>query len=587
VALHGSDLFDLRVIRGVTYRNVVLDRWNDFSRVIVMQSGFFTWGLSETYPQRQDPQFDLMIEGVAGTQIQKLDRDVHDLDYFDYDIMGLAHVVKPRGSALVLGVGGGFDVLMARHFDKDPVVGIEVNPLVGEIVNEDYGSWSGRPYYLPGVTVHFENARTWVKRDPTRYDVVTITWVDSGAATGAGAFALSENYLYTVEAFVDYLARVKDDGILGFMRSRRTPEYDAIKGIGVAVEAMRKMGIAEPERNIVVSGVTSPHFYHRALCYVMLRRVPFTTDEITKIDAFRTRLHFDDLYTPGRGGSDAEIVRLITGKNRQAVYASFAYDMEPNSDDRPFYFFLRDMKGRGGGHEVKILQQSMRTILALIGAFLVVPLVVLARRREVKLTSELLPPTLYFALLGFGFMLIEMKLLQQASLVIGNPTLTLSVVLAALLLSTGAGSLASERIVGQSPRRAGLMFAALLGVLAVAWGGAEKIADVLTSFSLPLRTTGLLLAIAPLGFLLGCPLPSGMARLGDARGLTAWSWGINGMFGVAGSAAAVAIAINHGLRAAFGVGMACYVAAAAVYLLVLCAPRRASEAAPEPAAETT
>ena len=578
LAFRGSDLFDLRVIRGVTYHDVALDRWNDFSRVIVTGGPFFTWGLSETYPKRSDAQFDLMIEGVAGTQIQKLDTDVHALDYFDYDIMALAHVLRPRGSALVLGVGGGFDVLMARHFDKDPVVGVEVNPLVGQIVNSDFGTWSGRPYEMPGVTVHFENARTWVKRDTARYDLVTVTWVDSGAATGAGAFALSENYLYTVEAFEDYLARVKDDGILGFMRARWSPEYDAIKGIGIAVEAMRRIGIANPENNVVVSGVKSPHFYDRELCYVMIGRVPFSPDEIAKIDEFRGRLHFKDLYTPGRGGSDDAIVRLITGKDRDAVYASFAYDIEPNSDDRPFYFFLRSIGGREGGREVKILQQSMRTIFGLIGAFLVLPLAMLVRRREVKLTSELLPPTLYFALLGFGFMLIEMKLLQQASLVIGNPTLTLSVVLAALLLSTGAGALASDKIFGASPRaRGAAMFATLLGVLVVAWAGAEAIANVLTPLALPLRATGLLLAIAPLGFLLGCPLPGGMARLGDTPGLTAWSWGINAMFGVAGSAVAMSVAIDHGLRAAFALGAGCYVLAASVYLLVLAAPGRARE----------
>jgi predicted membrane-bound spermidine synthase len=230
LAFRGSDLFDLRVIRGVTYHDVALDRWNDFSRVIVTRGPFFTWGLSETYPVRSDPQFDLMIEGVAGTQIQRLDTDVRALDYFAYDIMSRANGLRNRASALVLGVGGGFDVCSWPDTStRTTVVGVEVNPLVGQIVNDDFGAWSGRPYHLPGVTVHFENARTWVKRDTARYDLVTVTWVDSGAATGAGAFALSENYLYTVEAFEDYLARLKDDGILGFMRARWTPEYDAIR----------------------------------------------------------------------------------------------------------------------------------------------------------------------------------------------------------------------------------------------------------------------------------------------------------------------------------------------------------------------
>ena len=124
----------------------------------------------------------------------------------------------------MLGVGGGLDVLMARHFDKDPVVGVEVNPLVGEIVNDDFGEWSGRPYDLPGITVHFENARTWVKRDRERYDVVTVTWVDSGRPQAPAHSRCTENYLYTVEAFQRLSRRVKDDGILGFMRARFTPD---------------------------------------------------------------------------------------------------------------------------------------------------------------------------------------------------------------------------------------------------------------------------------------------------------------------------------------------------------------------------
>ncbi|HEU4537379.1 MAG TPA: hypothetical protein VFS00_24835, partial [Polyangiaceae bacterium] len=213
-SLRGSPLFEARVIRNQVQHDLVLDRWNDFSRVVVRRGDFYTWGLSETYTKKQERQFDLLIEGVAGTQIQRFDgRDAGALDFFDYDVSSLAHLVKPTGSTLVLGVGAGFDVLMAKHFGKAPVVGVEVNPLVADIVNGEFGAYSGRPYHLPDVTVHIENARTFVKRDAGKYDVVTVTWVDSGAATGAGAFALTENYLYTVDAFRDYLARLKDDGV--------------------------------------------------------------------------------------------------------------------------------------------------------------------------------------------------------------------------------------------------------------------------------------------------------------------------------------------------------------------------------------
>jgi predicted membrane-bound spermidine synthase len=579
LALRGSWIWNPPVIRNQKLVGLVLDQWNDFSRVIVRRGPFYTWGLSETYQKKHDDQYDLLIEGVAGTQIQQFDGDLKKLDFFSYDVASLPHLIRPKGSALVLGVGAGFDVMMAKYFDKAPVVGVEVNPLVGRIVNEDFGAYSGRPYHLPDVTINFENARTFVKRDTAKYDVVTVTWVDSGAATGAGAFALTENYLYTVEAFRDYLSRTKDDGVLAFMRARYSPEYDAIKGIGIAIEAMRSMGIAEPEKNVLVTSVKSPHFGNRELTHVMLRRTPFTAEEIARVDEARKRLHLVDLYTPGRNAGDAVITRLVTDRDRPALYASFPFDIEPTTDDRPFYFFLRASETRAAGGDVQVLRKSLITIFVLIGAFLLVPLVVLMRRMARNkgagglgaAGAGVLVPTVYFALLGLGFMLIEMKLLQQSVLIVGNPTLSLAAVLSSLLLSTGAGALLSQRIVASPDRaRAGAMaFGALLLTLLLALGTSEGLANILTGFTLPVRTLGLVFAIAPLGLLLGCPLPLGMATLGNQKGLVAWCWGINGLFGVAGSGVAIYVAIHHGLRAAFLAGVGCYFVAAAVFLVFL------------------
>ena len=566
-----SPLFDARVIRNVEQKDLVLDEWNDFSRVVVRKGPFYTWGLSANYPEKKPPQYDLLIEGVAGTQIQEFDgKSIEKLDFFDYDVASLPHLVRPTGSTLVLGVGAGFDIMMAKHFHKAPVVGVEVNPLVGKVVNESFGAYSGRPYFLPDVTVHFENARTYVKRDRELYDVVTVTWVDSGAATGAGAFALTENYLYTVEAFRDYLARVKDDGVLAFMRSRYSPEYDAIKGIGIAVEAMRAMGIAEPEKHILVTSVKSPFFGWRELTHVMMKRTPFTAEEIARVDEARHRLFFGDLYTPGRSDGDGPITRLIKDRDRAAVYASFPFDMEPTTDDRPFYFFLRARPDRPAGGDVQILWKSMITIFVLIGLFLVAPLVALLRR-GVKGQGGVLVPTVYFSLLGLGFMLVEMKLLQQSVLIVGNPTLSLAAVLCALLLSTGCGALLATRVIKarDRDRKTLMIFGALLVVLLLALVTSETLANTLTAFSLPVRTLGLVAVISPLGFLLGCPLPLGMATLGEEKGLVAWCWGMNGMFGVAGSAVSVYVAIHHGLRFAFLAGVGCYVVAAGLFLLVL------------------
>ncbi|MBI5533312.1 MAG: hypothetical protein HY898_11385 [Deltaproteobacteria bacterium] len=580
LVLRGSALLSPNVIRNQVLPVLVTDKWNDFSRVIVKKGPFYTWGLSQRYPEVREPQFDLLIEGVAGTQIQDFhDRDFHRLDFLRYDIGSLPHLLRPTGSALTLGVGGGLDVLTARYFNKAPVVGVEVNPLVGSIVNNDFGDYSGRPYYLPEVQVFFENARTFVKRDKALYDVVTVTWVDSGAATGAGAFALTENYLYTVDAFRDYMARLKDDGVLTFMRSRYSPESDAIKGIGIAVEAMTAIGIQSPERNIIVTSVKSPHFGWRELTHVMLKKKPFTPEEIAIVDEARGRLWFADLYTPGRTNGDPPITNLITNRDREQVYASFNFDMAPTTDDRPFYFFLREWRGHPATRDVLTLRQSIITIFVLIAAFLVVPLIVVLKR-GIRSPAGVVTPSIYFGLLGLGFMLVEMKLLQQSVLVVGNPTLSLAAVLSSLLLSTGAGALLSERIKksNASRSRAGLVFGVLIVALLVAMVIAEPLANWLTGFPIAVRTAGLVLSIAPLGLLLGCPLPLGMSTLGEdehAGGMVAWCWGINGLMGVAGSGVAIYLAIHWGLKMAFLAGVACYLVAASLYLLRLSRPRAA------------
>ena len=271
----------------------------------------------------------------------------------------------------------------------------------------------------------------------------------------------------------------------------------------------------------------------------------------------------------------------VLRKDRKAVYASFPFDMEPTTDDWLFYFFLRASEGRAAGGDVLVLRQSLITIFVLIGVFLVVPLIALLRRGVGGRTGVAVP-TAYFSLLGLGFMLIEMKLLQQSVLIVGNPTLSLAAVLASLLLSTGIGALLSPRFsaVPDRRRRGLFVFVALLAVLGVALVTSEGLASFLTGFPLPVRTAGLVLAIAPLGVLLGCPLPLGMATLmdgdtsgsggrGEQKGLVAWCWGMNGMFGVAGSAVAIYLAIHHGLRVAFLAGMACYAVAAVLYLAKL------------------
>jgi SAM-dependent methyltransferase len=558
-------------------RPELLSAWNSFSSVRVFGGQFRTWALSPTYRGRRHPMLDLLIDGIGATQIVRFDGDPRALaayDYLDDDLTALGQQLVPAaGRELIIGPGGGADVLQAARRGRRDVTLVEINPLVVRVVNQDLAPFSGSPYRLPGMRTFVANGRTFILRSRERWDLIDLTGVDLGGS--AAALAPSENHLHTVEAYRELLRRLRPGGCLAFLRAMgcgRTAAGDSLRGVAVAAEALRQEGIAAPGRQILVAGALSP-FHPPPMCYVLVKRSPFTAAETARARDFLRRLEFVPIWLPDGGPAPDEIrepfspfagviraTLTTTGKDLERLYRDAPYDITPATDDNPFYLAQRAGSHRGAGPEVLDLEASVALLAVLLVPFVLLPLAPLARRMQAPSAAGWIALA-YFSAIGAGYVLVEIDLFHLLSVALGNPTWTLATVLATLLLASGAGSLAAARLAAAGPSALALAFIALVGgllglLLARSWLLAPLLAQ-----PLPLRVLGTAAIIAPLGLLMGLPMAAGVALIGAHRDLLLWGWALNAGFSVLASVAAVYLAMARGISFAFALGAACYLAA--------------------------
>jgi hypothetical protein len=419
------------------------------------------------------------------------------------------------------------------------------------------------------VHFHIDDGRHFVRSTDETFGVVQLALVDTWASTAAGAFALSENTLYTVQAFDDYLSRLEPDGVLTVTRWLEVPPRETLRVVALARAALQRAGVHDVSKHILVAGTPPLRRGHR-FASVVVSRPPFSDTEIAAAKDFVDRLGFEVLYMPGIP-RDPVYSELITTADMPGFLARYELDVSPPTDDRPFFFnsvkpadFLRPWEQKPGRMGVQLLAQLVLVVAVLVALFMFVPLFVRGRTALSGVEPLARWSTLvYFGALGAGFMLIEVALISKFVLFLGHPIHALTVVLCSLLISAGLGSYWSGRYVGPG-------HASLRRVIAT-----ELVAIVLLSLVLELVftrlltdasfTTAALLSVAtlaPVGFLMGMPFPLGL-RLLDRVGpqwaqLVPWVWGINGATSVLGSVLAISIALNLGFRVTMIVGLCIY-----------------------------
>ena len=575
VALTGANysgrLIDVVYAKGM-FRDpawVEFARWNALSRVEV---------------DRQGQAKAIVIDADASTYIMNADvKQWHDTDW-EKNLMAappaLANVLRPHGDFAIIGPGGGVDVLRAVANGSASVTGIEINPIIATTIMRDrYADYAQHLYDRPDVHIQVTDGRSFLRASPEHFDVVQMTLVDTWASTAAGAFALSENNLYTEEAFREYFDHLKPDGMIAITRWEFREPREALRVVAVAMQALHRLGVADPARNFIVASLGSLD-EDGIPVVVLAKKTPFTSAEEDAVAEHCERYsELDPLYLPTHPGQNP-FSELIASNDPHAFAQNYAYNVSPVSDNAPFFFFtlkpgqiLGNASLRHGidwkvNLGVLVLFLVLVISVAAVLAFLILPL--LLRGAGQVRQSPL--PLLYFIAVGLGYILVEIAFIQRFVLFLGHPTYALTVVIFLLMISSGAGSLFSRRWLPRSQ----MGWIPLLLVLAIlafyifllpgrlaAWVGLE--------FGYRLLVSGILLI--PLGFLMGMPFPTGLrvlaaspapefpAETGQAANAVEWAWAMNAAASVLGSVLAMVIAIRFGLTVTLACGAFAYVLA--------------------------
>jgi spermidine synthase len=477
-------------------------------------------------------------------------------------------VARPRVG--IIGVGGGFDVLTAIHFDASEVTGVEINAATVSLARGDYREKFGRWVDDPRVRLVLGEGRHYLATHPERFDVLQLSGVDSVSGTAAAAHVFSENYLSTNEAFDLFLARLTDQGILNMMRLEYPAPREMLRALVSAVSALRRAGAERPADHIVMlSAEPDPNF-----TAMLVKRTPFRPEEVDRLAAWAGRSPWFEVWAaPGRrvARDNAYQAFLALGDPRRegAFVAGYPYDISPTGDDRPFFFkysfWWHVLPQRSSiALAPPIMEDSVLILLAVIGLCVVgcvyLPLRYLAR------TGAFAPATrrygVFFAATGLGYLAIEIALLQKFGLFLGHPNLALSVVLAALLISTGLGSLLSERIVAALGN---LRFVAYLlsALILVEYLLVMPRLPGLITLPFSLRVLIVTALVAPPGLCLGTFFPSALESLkSTAPSYAPWAWGLNGIFSVLSPVLSVAVSMTWGMGALLLAAIPVYLAAA-------------------------
>ena len=549
-------------------------RWNVFSRVDVVESQQIhsAPGLSLNYRGRLPPQYGLTLDGDNLSPISRRSAP-GDSDFMAYVPSTLPHLLRPGASAMIIRPRGGMDAAVALHHGATKVVVVEDNPLVVEAVRERYDSFVGGLYQDPRLIVIVDDGRSALQRGEERFDIVQLSLGESFHPLATGSYSLSENHLYTVESLVSALQRTKQNGLLVLTRWLQDPPSECLRAAALMITALENLGIRSPARHLIAVRTWST-------MTLLASPSPFGQDDLETLRIACRRLGYDLVHYPGMTRAEANQHNVLSGSlyydvfqellstpNRSAFYRAQPYDVSPPTDDRPFfghYFRWRQLPsiiGQFGKTWQPFGGSGFLLLLALLGvsllaSLLLILLPLLCRPVHQRGGSRPWRTVVYFAAIGLGYLFVEMPLMQQFILYLGQPALSFIVVLSALLLSSGVGSALSDRI---SLRR-GL---ALLVVAIIAYPAILKFTfDFTLSCPLPVRMVVAVVSLSPLGILMGIPFAGGVKRTEEiVPGLIPWIWAINGSASVVSSILSAIVALSGGYRLVLGLAAACYSAA--------------------------
>ena len=544
--------------------NLFKTRYNAQSRVDVIESNVvkFAPGLSYIYPKPIPKQLGITIDGQDLSAVTYVNRITKKTDFVDFMPSSAVFRLKKEPDILILNPRGGLEVLNALFHDVYSITVCEDNPIIVDLLKNDLDNFSGEIYNSKLVKLHTGGPRSFVKTSPDKFDIIDIPLTENFNIVVAGVYSLNENLLYTKEAIIDYLAKLKPGGMLVVTRWLQIPPSEELRlGLNI-ISALEESGVKSSWRNIVAirSWMTATYF---------VKNGPFTAKELAQIKDFCGEKKYDIIYMPGVKRKDVNIynvlpetyyydafIKLLNKNTRNDFVKTYQFDISATSDSKPFFFqffkwsqlplIIKNIGKQwlpfaGGGYLVIFLILIIALVSSIL--FILAPLLIWHREK----TSSVLRTNffLYFLFLGLGYMFIEIPLIQQFTLYLDYPVYSFSITLGSILFASGLGSLLSKKITSKSTFIMLLLFLPFQVITYVLY-----LPDLFNLFAIPSIIARIFISFAlifPIAFLMGIPFPLGIKLAGiKNNSLLPWLWAINGFSAVISSILAIIIATSWG-----------------------------------------
>lgn len=551
--------------------NIEFEKWNSFSRVAVSKifhNAPQYWGASPYAPRKNIFQRDMVIDGEAATVMRRFS-DLEDIKHLAYDITNFGYYLRPKGGACIIGIGGGRDLQSAYLFGHKRILGIEVNPIFVDLLQGRYRNFAGLESHEAFELV-VDEARSYLTQSKEKFQLIQMSMIDTWAATGAGAFTLTENALYTVEAWQVFLKSLAEDGLFTVSRWHSENNLGETGRVAsLAVSTMLSLGFDNPSKHIAM--VTSNN-----ISTLLISKKPLSTWEIERLKMVANRLAYKIIILPGFQPHNNILRKIVSSKTYPNLVRSVQHEplnFLPPTDETPYFFnmlkfgslqwryFNEGVVAKGNLTAILTLCILIFSLLMLTVITIIVPLMIkLIKSKNKGLDwKPLLNGGAYFALIGAGFMFIEIALIQRLSVFLGHPVYALGILLFSIILSTGLGSYLSELLPTNRlqwfpvfPLATSLLIVFMRFFLS--YFMEENITNLMW-----FKILSSIFLIFPMGLLLGFFFPVGMRlarKISDS--LPPWFWALNGIFGVLCSAVAVFISIIWGISVNFYLASICY-----------------------------
>ncbi len=572
---------EIKFVRGQYEPNILYSKWNAMSRVVVYSGkiqmfpdriGNTHGYISKTYDGNLPDQKGMVINDTGYTLLINFNNDLKKVEFVKYLINSFVYHLdeNSKKNVLIIGPGGGEDILGAYSFNPASITAVELNPTVVEIVNDRFRDFTGAPYRLPRVTTVIENARSFIKYSPNKYDIIFGSLVFEWFEPVAGAFTLSQSNLYTFEGFSDYFNHLTPDGIFNICRvsDRRSLRFTAM-----AIESLKKIGKKNPAQHIFIatSGRRGGGFGS-----FIFKKSPLTVKELEVLKNTANKMNFKILYSPDLKIKN-KFYDLIKTQNLNDYYQKNEYNFRLATDDKPFFdflikpsvFFSTNFWLESSNFEdqsIYILKIFFIFAVIMVGILFAIPFIFSAKTiSNNNFNTSLI--LIYFGCLGFGYMLIEIALMNKFNVLISHPTLSISIILFSMLSAGGFGSLATNKI--KSDLKNLIIILLILNIIIFVYiifvnTWLKSIDDSRFLY----RTIKSILTLLPLSFFMGMPFPLGLKVLKNENSIIPWIWSINSGMGVLGAMFAFIFALNFGFTYTLYIAFGIYLLAIMICILM-------------------